>query len=100
MQVSLNFLFSMHITTANFCLTIPVATASVKRNFSQLKMIKTRLRNRLGEKSLSHLMKISIESPEKISENDLENMWMRGTEKKTECDAVINYDSYYRTVQS
>ena len=64
----------MHITTANICLTIPVATASVKRNFSQLKMIKTRLRNRLDEKYLSHLMKISIESPEKISDSDLENI--------------------------
>ena len=45
------------------CLTIPIGTASVERSFSQMKMIKTRLRNRLGEKSLSHLMKIAIESP-------------------------------------
>ena len=43
-------------------------------------MIKTCLRNRLGEKSLSHLMKIAIESPEKLSESDLENIvdiWYR-----------------------
>ena len=37
-----------------------------------MKMIKTRLHNRMGGKSLSHLMKISMESPEKLS--DLENI--------------------------
>ena len=33
-----------------------------------------------GEKSLSHLMKISIESPEKLSDSDLEtivDVWNR-----------------------
>ena len=32
-------------TLANICLTIPVATASVERSFSYMKMIKTRFRN-------------------------------------------------------
>jgi len=36
-------------TLANVCITIPVGTASVERSFSQMKMIKTRLRNRMGE---------------------------------------------------
>ena len=65
-------------TLASICLTI--GTASVERSLSQLKMIKTRLRSRLGEKSLSHLMKIAIESPEKLSDSDLENivdLWYR-----------------------
>ena len=50
----------MHITMlpnlnvlADICLTIPVGTASVERSFSHMKMIKTRLRNRLKESSLS-----------------------------------------------
>ena len=67
-------------TLASICLTIPIGTASVERSFSQVKMIKTRLRSRLGEKSLSHLMKIAIESPEKLSDSDLENIvdiWYR-----------------------
>ena len=34
---------------ANICLSIPVSTASVERSFSQMKMIKTQLRNRIGE---------------------------------------------------
>ena len=65
---------------ANICLSIPVGTASVERNFSQTKMIKTRLRNRLGEMSLSLLIKIVIESPQKMSDRDLEeviDVWNR-----------------------
>ena len=57
-------------TLVSICLTIPIGTASVERSFSQMKMIKTRLRSCLGEKSLSHLMKISVESPEKLSDSD------------------------------
>ena len=44
-------------------LTIPVSTASVERSFSQMKLIKTRLRNALSDCSLSHLVKIAIETP-------------------------------------
>ena len=71
-------------TLASICLTIPIGTASVRQSFSQMKMIKTRLRNRLGEKSLSHLMKIAIESPEKLSDSDLENIvdiWYRKSKR-------------------
>ena len=56
---------------ANICLAIPVSTASVERSFSKMKMIKTRLRNRIGGSSLSHLMQIAIESAEKLSDDDL-----------------------------
>ena len=61
-------------------LSLPVATASVERSFSQMKMIKTRLRNRIGELSLSNLMKIAIESPDTLSDNDVEeivSVWSR-----------------------
>ena len=67
-------------TLANICLTIPVTTAAVERSFSQMKLIKTRLRSRIGEKSLSYLMKIAIESPESLSEDDLDSIieiWKR-----------------------
>ena len=65
---------------ANVCLTIPVGTASVERSFSHMKMIKSRLRNRLGEAKLSYLMKITLESPEALSDEELEqivNVWTR-----------------------
>ena len=50
------------------------AQHSVERSFSQMKLIKTRLCTRLGELSLSHLMNIAIESPETLSEGDLEEV--------------------------
>ena len=61
-------------TLAKICMTIPVGNASVERSFSQMKMIKTRLRNRLGEDNLSNLMKIAIESPENLADEDLEQI--------------------------
>jgi len=54
---------------ASICLTIPVLTASVERSFSQMKMIKTRLRNCTGDSSLNHLMFIAIESPDVLTDN-------------------------------
>ena len=65
---------------ATICLTILISTASVEQSFSDIKLIKNRLRNRLTELSLSNLMKIVTESPEKLTDNDLEgivDMWNR-----------------------
>ena len=41
--------------------------------FSPMKMVKSRLRNRLGEANISYLMKIALESPEALSDEELEN---------------------------
>ena len=65
---------------AKISLTIPVSTASVERSFSQMKLIKTRLRSSLSDKSLSNLMKIAIESPTELSNSNLEeivDIWNR-----------------------
>ena len=48
----------------NILLSMPVGTAMVERSFSQMKMIKNRLRNRLSDYSLEQLMRIAIEGPE------------------------------------
>lgn len=67
-------------TLASISLSIPVATASVERSFSQMKLIKTRLRSQLSDTSLSHLMKIAIESPDKLTNPDLQavvDIWNR-----------------------
>ena len=67
-------------TLETISLSIPVATAFVERSFSQMKLIKTRLRNHLSDTSLSHLMKIAIESPDTLLDSDLEDivdMWNR-----------------------
>ena len=62
------------------CLSILVTTASVERSFSQMKLIKTRLRSSLNDKSLSNLMKIALESPDELTDSHLEevvNVWNR-----------------------
>ena len=62
------------------CLSIPVTTVSVERSFSQMKLIKTRLRSSLNDKSLSNLMKIALESPDELTDSHLEevvNVWNR-----------------------
>ena len=44
----------------NVMLTLPVGTATVERSFSQMKMIKTRLHNRLNDTNLKTLMRIAM----------------------------------------
>ena len=54
--------------------------SSDPRSFSEMKLIKTRLCNALSDCSLYHLMKIAIEAPGILSDNDLEeivNVWQR-----------------------
>ncbi len=45
----------------NILLTLPVGTATVKRSFSQLKLVKTRLRSQISDSNLTKLMRIAIE---------------------------------------
>ena len=47
-------------------LTLPVGTATctVECSFSQMKMVKTRLRSRLSDVNLARLMRIAIEGPQ------------------------------------
>ena len=48
-------------------LALPLGTASVERSFSQMKLVKTRLRNRISDNNLAKLMRIAIEGPELTS---------------------------------
>ncbi len=65
---------------ATISLSIPVSAALVERSISQMKLIKTRLRSSLYDKSLSHLMQIAIEFPAELPDSHLEevvNVWNR-----------------------
>ena len=77
---------------ANVCLTIPVGTASVECSFSYTKMVKSRLRNRPGEANLSYLMKIALESPEALSDEELEQI-VTCLDQKTQknCCLITNH---------
>jgi len=48
---------------AQVCHVVPIYTADVERTFSQLKLIKTRIRNHLAESTLDSLLRIAIEGP-------------------------------------
>ena len=61
-------------TIATLSMSIPVATATVERSFSQMKLIKTRLRSSLKDTSLSHLMIIAIESPDELADSVLDEI--------------------------
>ena len=52
---------------AAILIVLPVTTATVERTFSSMKLIKTRLRNRMGESTLEHTMIICIEGPDRLS---------------------------------
>ena len=59
------------------CMALPVSTATVEGTFSRMTLIKTRLRNRLSDSSLEHLMKIAIEGTRlrnRLSDSDLEHL--------------------------
>ena len=69
---------------ATICLAIPVGTASVERTFSQMKLVKNWLQNRMSEQTLSYLMRIAIESPEALSNENIEeivDIWNKKKQK-------------------
>ena len=49
---------------ASICRVVPVHTSDVERTFSQLKLVKTRIRNRMKEKTLNSLLRIILEGPD------------------------------------
>ena len=59
---------------AKVSLLIPVGTASVEQSFSRMEVIKTRLKNRLEEQNLAHLMRIEIETPEIVPDDIVESV--------------------------
>ena len=69
---------------ARLAVVLPVTTATVERSFSDMKLIKTRLRSRLGEETLNHTMRISIEGRDKLNSEDLDSIIQYWKEKKLE----------------
>ncbi len=53
---------------------LPVTTATVERTFSSMKLIKTRLRKRMGDGTLDSTMRICIEGPDHLSSDILEQI--------------------------
>ena len=51
---------------------IPLTTATVERSFSTLKLVKTNLRSRLKDCTLDWCMRIAIEGPDSLTDDDIE----------------------------
>ena len=49
---------------ANICRVVPIHTSDVERTFSQLKLVKTRILNRIKKKTLDSLLRIILEGPD------------------------------------
>ena len=69
---------------ASICFTIPVSTASVERSFSEMKLIKTRIINSLTGGTLSQLMRFGIGAPEKLTDDDLNAIFLSMRYKTTQ----------------
>ena len=52
----------------------PISVACVERLFSRMKLIKTRLRNRLLDVTLENLIYIALESNEVLEDEELESL--------------------------
>lgn len=53
--------YSLFYKLMRLVLTLPVSTASTERSFSALKIVKNRLRNKIGEDFLSHALLLFVE---------------------------------------
>jgi len=56
---------------AMILVVVPVTTATVKSSFD-MKLVKTRLKNRLGDTSLDQAMIVSIDGPETLDNVNLD----------------------------
>ena len=66
------FLFPNMLVLLEVAILCPVGNATVERLFSFMKLVKTRLRNSLGDSSLDSLLRIKMECKEKLEDEDLE----------------------------
>ena len=53
----------------NIVTVLPVGSTTVERSFSRMKIIKTRLRNRMGDDTLESLMLIAMEGPDMLTDS-------------------------------
>ena len=73
---------------ASIALVLPVTTATVERSFSDMKLVKTRLRSRLGEGTLDQALRVCIEGPEYLSDSALDAIITDWKERKQRRIAV------------
>ena len=80
---------------ASVALVIPVTTAAVERSFSDMKLVKTRLRSQMGEDTLDYALRICIEDLDMLSDQNLEYNYYYPLERTKKASNVVNYVCFY-----
>ena len=82
---------------ARICRVIPIHTADVEWTFSQLKLVKTRRRNRMNERTLDSLLRITIEGPhlDKFPVSDTVELWASVKNRHFFIDITIFFINVY-----
>ena len=68
------FLFPNILILLEMAILCPVGNATPERLFSLLKIVKTRLRNSLGDQTLDSLLRIKVETADELEDQDLEEL--------------------------
>ena len=76
-------MYSMVDRLLRLVITLPVSTATTERAFSAMKLVKTRLRNRMGDDFLRHYMVVYIgkEIAAKITSDEIINLFDTGSRR-------------------
>ncbi len=82
-NTTLGSAFPNLVTLATIVSILPVTTATVERSFSNMKLVKTRLRNQLSDNTLDQAMRVCIEGPERLSNESLEAIIDHWKQQKT-----------------
>ena len=80
-------IFPIMSVLGKICRVIPIHTADVERTFSQLKLIKTSVKNRISEKTLDSLLRIVIEGPplKDYPIPDAVSLWAKKKNRRISC---------------
>ena len=81
-NATLHAAFPNLVCLASLHLVLPVTTSTVERSFSDMKLVKTRLRSRLGEDTLDQAMRVCIEGLERLGDSELEAIVSHWKEQK------------------
>ena len=78
-NMTISYIFPNISAFAQVYRVVPIHTADIERTFSQLKLIKTRIRNCLAKSTLDSLLRISIEGspPEYFPLSEAVELWAR-----------------------
>lgn len=81
-----NLSFPLFYRILKLALVLPVSTATVERCFSKMKLIKTDLRNRMGDKYLNNVMVCTVEGEtfDEVTNDDVMVRFQAMTNRKGE----------------